>query len=89
MRIALVFEEAHPPVAVGITRYVADLAAASIASGDRGDRGDRGLMLSFHAQLGKQKFPAPVYGPANDVVVLAFDIHADLGHGLYDEAVAS
>ena len=129
MRIAHVFKDAHPPVPAGITRYIADLTAASTARGADVDvyvagvkhtrseqrpdgvrihrfsetaralsmplslplvraaagidadvihlhlpnpigelgavanRGDHGLVLSFHAQLGKQKFLAPVYGP--------------------------
>jgi len=129
VRIAHVFKDAHPPVAAGITRYVADLAAASVKRGAEVDvlvagvkhtrsemrpdgvriqrfresaralsmplsvelvkaaasveadivhlhlpnpvgelgavanKGNHGLVLSFHAQLGKQKALAPVYGP--------------------------
>lgn len=139
VRIAHVFKDAHPPVPAGITRYIADLAAASTARGahvdvyvagvrhtrtdDRPDgvrihrfsettralsmplslplvnaartidadivhlhlpnpigelgavanRGDHGLVLSFHAQLGKQKILGPVYGPLQRSLVRKAD----------------
>ena len=139
VRIAHVFKDAHPPVPAGITRYIADLAAASTARGadvdvyvagvrhtrtdDRPDgvrihrfsettralsmplslplvnaartidadiihlhlpnpigelgavanRGDHGLVLSFHAQLGKQKVLGPVYGPLQRSLVRKAD----------------
>ena len=129
MRIAHVFKDANPPVAAGITRYMADLAAASVARGADVDlyvagvkhtrseqrpdgvtihrfaeagralsmplswslaeatrrldadvvhlhspnpiaelgvlanRNDPAVVVSFHAQLGKQRFLDPVYGP--------------------------
>ncbi len=129
MRIAHVFKDSHPPVPAGITRYMADLAAASVARGAEVDvyvagvrnsrseerpdgvrihrfaettralsmplsvplvkaasrieadilhlhlpnpigelgalvnRGGHAVVLSFHAQLGKQKLLAPVYSP--------------------------
>lgn len=129
MRIAHVFKDANPPVAAGITRYMADLAAASVARGAEVDiyvagvkhtrseqrpdgvtihrfaeagralsmplswslaraarrleadvvhvhspnpiaelgllanRNDPAVVVSFHAQLGRQRFLDPVYGP--------------------------
>ena len=139
MRVAHVFKDSYPPVVAGITRYVADLAAASAKRGvevevrvagvrrsrseQRPDgvtihrfresgralsmplsaalvraaskvdadvvhvhlpnpvgefgalanRGSHGLVVSFHAQLGRQRFLAPVYGPLQSALVRKAD----------------
>lgn len=139
MRIAHVFKDANPPVPAGITRYIADLAAASVERGADVDvyvagvrhtrtdvqphgvrvhrcsetaralsmplslplvnaartidadivhlhmpnpigelgaalnRGDHGLVVSFHAQLGKQRMLSGVYGPLQRLLLKRAD----------------
>jgi len=139
VRIVHVFKDAQPPVPAGITRYISDLAAASVARGcevdvfvagvkhtridERPDgvrihrfsesarllsmplslrlvlaaqsiqadilhlhlpnpigelgaianRGSHGLVLSFHAQLGKQRMLGPLYGPFQELLIRRAD----------------